>query len=387
MINFPYILDKKEVQAGGSSSATTAVNGAVEFSGPISVIVNAAVTNLAEYGYDDDWNWIKKIYSPIKGKTLNTLSFEENSEFWEVGDDEISETTIGTLDFRNCTSNDIYLGPKALMYSTIDHLLLRDDQAFSFYGTLELSCPYITNEVLYTMLTHSNAVPALVYIDDANIQGFYAENAPNVDCSANCRITHLVIPANITEFGSGRIITNSPYDVVFEPREDDVSFGEIGYTFSHGATSIDLAENITSLVFDFANGNTSLTSIIFPSTITNLGSDSFLGCTNLSNITFRNADSSDSREAISFESGLFNDCCPTSIILPNNLAEAPTTFGTSIESITFLSTSNSGINSFIDYIDNETALDHTCNVYTKADVTQEYIDKAAAKNYIVTKIS
>jgi len=295
MLSFPKFIIYNEIIANSLELHTDSVGNLLY---PENIVISANTTSTLNDS------------SGLRGHSeVTSITFEPNSQLSTISEYGFAGmSNLSTIDFRNCTSNTITIYSNSFRESSLDHILMRDNQKLVILKenqndtNTKINLPYFSTSGMNDFLSHINGgvPPQLIY------------KIGNTNYYSHINFTTLNIPKGIIEIPTGFFTvddrTNYKFKITFDQEDatltriDDRAFNcEIDdeLIFPEGLEYI--GEDAFGLNADYNSKNTDLTKVVFPSTLTNLKENAICYCQNLSDLSFRNANSSAQRDPLVIE--------------------------------------------------------------------------------------
>lgn len=294
MLSFPKFIIYNEVIANSLELHTDSVGNVLY---PENIVISANTTSTLNDS------------SGLRGHSeVTSITFEPNSQLSTISEYGFAGmSNLSTIDFRNCTSNTITIYSNSFRESSLDHILMRDNQKFVILKenqndtNTKINLPYFSTSGMSDFLSHINGgiPPQLIY------------KIGNTNYYSHINFTTLNIPRGVTELPTGFFsidnssVNNYKFKITFE--QENGTLTRINDSAFHCILDDELIlpeglEYLGEYAFGYYDaGSHYLTKVVLPSTLTSIKGWAISSHKNLTDISFRNADSSEARDPLIIE--------------------------------------------------------------------------------------
>ena len=249
----------------------------IEYNGTnAEVVIPDGVTNI-DAGVFSNRPEITKITLPASLKTIEGNNFAESTSLTHL-----------VFNAENFTDVTLRVPTKA-------------QQLFPYLTTLEIGANVTKIPGAMFAFTNLASVNIPATVTQLSNYAFYnCENLTSVTLNegltrigigvfGNCAIGGtLTIPSTLTSFGANAFAANMQNQISLVYNVPDLQINTMNYQTglfaTANVTSVQFGANVVAIPAMMFNGNTVLTSIVLPDTITKIGERAFMGCTNLESI-------------------------------------------------------------------------------------------------------
>lgn len=249
----------------------------IEYNGTnAEVVIPDGVTNI-DAGVFSNRPEITKITLPASLKTIEGNNFAESTSLTHL-----------VFNAENFTDVTLRVPTKA-------------QQLFPYLATLEIGANVTKIPGAMFAFTNLASVNIPATVTQLSNYAFYnCENLTSVTLNegltrigigvfGNCAIGGtLTIPSTLTSFGANAFAANMQNQISLVYNVPDLQINTMNYQTglfaTANVTSVQFGANVVAIPAMMFNGNTVLTSIVLPDTITKIGERAFMGCTNLESI-------------------------------------------------------------------------------------------------------
>lgn len=249
----------------------------IEYNGTnAEVVIPDGVTNI-DAGVFSNRPEITKITLPASLKTIEGNNFAESTSLTHL-----------VFNAENFTDVTLRVPTKA-------------QQLFPYLTTLEIGANVTKIPGAMFAFTNLASVNIPATVTKLSNYAFYnCENLTSVTLNEglttlgigafqNCAIGGtLTIPSTLTSFGSNAFAANMQNQISLVYNVPDLQINTMNYQTglfaTANVTSVQFGVNVVAIPAMMFNGNTTLTAIVLPDTITKIGERAFMGCTNLESI-------------------------------------------------------------------------------------------------------